>query len=438
LFTGRVILMLDAMLSQLETDLRSALDSCVTGILATTRTQLEVALAEIDRERDKGLAVVAEQRAKAVAYVSTKRIELEREIEAMHVFREQQQGHIVLNVGGHRFETSVQTLRRVPGSLFDAYFSGRYAQDLCVDGSIFIDRDGELFGHVLDFMRDGVLSVAEQGRRQRVTLLRRLNREFRFFSIVPGPTDHFDSLLAAARCSDRGHPEHVKKEMQDMDRETMDDDEEEDTETDEDEESTNNASKDEVSSMTTSERALECNRLNKTRHQLEGDRATSKWCTLCFEDLALDMFHRKANSKMFGRMSQCKACRTKKRMMDDEEEDTETDDDEESTNNASKDEVSSMNTAKSARECKRLNKTRRQLEGDKATSKWCTVCFADLALDMFQRKANHKMFGRSSQCKSCCSKIAKRRRVMKSAKRSEVMTDREASEKEDVDQRKQR
>jgi hypothetical protein len=160
--------MLDAMLSQLETDLRSALDFCVTDFLATTRTQLQVALAEIDRERVEGLAVVAVQRSKAVAYVSAKRAEVEREIEAIHIRREQQQGRIELNAGGHRFESSVQTLRRVPGSLFDAYFSGRYAQDLCVDGRIFIDRDGELFGHVLDFMRDGVLSVAEQGERPSV------------------------------------------------------------------------------------------------------------------------------------------------------------------------------------------------------------------------------------------------------------------------------
>jgi hypothetical protein len=54
----------------------------------------------------------------------------------------------------------VQTLRRVPHTFFDAYFSGRYAQDVCDDGSIFVDRDGEYFGHVLEYMRDGVVSVA--------------------------------------------------------------------------------------------------------------------------------------------------------------------------------------------------------------------------------------------------------------------------------------
>jgi hypothetical protein len=54
-------------------------------------------------------------------------------------------------------------MRRVPYTFFDAYFSGRYAQDVCDDGSIFVDRDGERFVHVLEYMRDGVVSVAEPG-----------------------------------------------------------------------------------------------------------------------------------------------------------------------------------------------------------------------------------------------------------------------------------
>jgi hypothetical protein len=77
----------------------------------------------------------------------------------------------------------VQTLRRVPHTFFDAYFSGRYAQDVCADGSIFVDRDGEHFGHILEYMRDGVISVAEPGARPSITLLRALKREFGFYCI---------------------------------------------------------------------------------------------------------------------------------------------------------------------------------------------------------------------------------------------------------------
>jgi N-acetylneuraminic acid mutarotase len=77
----------------------------------------------------------------------------------------------------------VQTLRRVPHTFFDAYFSGRYAQDVCDDGSIFVDRDGEHFWHVLEYMRDGVVSVAEEGASPSVSLLRLLKREFGFYCI---------------------------------------------------------------------------------------------------------------------------------------------------------------------------------------------------------------------------------------------------------------
>jgi hypothetical protein len=111
--------------------------------VATARTQLDGALAEIAKECAKGLADVAREKA-----------DLHREIAAMHKHKEAQEGHIVLNIGGYRYETSVQTLRRLPHAFFDAYFSGRYAQDVCAGGSIFIDRDGEYFGQVLQYLRD--------------------------------------------------------------------------------------------------------------------------------------------------------------------------------------------------------------------------------------------------------------------------------------------
>jgi N-acetylneuraminic acid mutarotase len=101
----------------------------------------------------------------------------------MQTHQATQEGHVELNIGGYRYQTSVQTLRRVPHTFFDAYFSGRYAQDVCDDGSIFVDRDGEHFGHVLEYMRDGVVSVAEEGACRSVSLLRLLKREFGFYCI---------------------------------------------------------------------------------------------------------------------------------------------------------------------------------------------------------------------------------------------------------------
>jgi hypothetical protein len=175
--------MFEALLSQLEMDLRTALGTCVAGLVATARTRLEDAHADVSKERAKGLADVALERAEAFAEVDARRADLGREVAAMHTHQEAQEGRVELNIGGYRFETSVQTLRRVPHTFFDAYFSGRYAQDVCNDGSIFVDRDGEHFGHVLEYMRDGVVSVAGAGAHPAVSLLRALKREFGFYCI---------------------------------------------------------------------------------------------------------------------------------------------------------------------------------------------------------------------------------------------------------------
>jgi hypothetical protein len=106
-----------------------------------------------------------------LAEVDARWAELHREVATMHTHKEAQERRIELNIGGFRFETSVQTLRRLPHTFFDAYFSGRYTQDVCNDGSIFVDRDGELFGHVLEYMRDGHISVVGPDVKPSVKLL---------------------------------------------------------------------------------------------------------------------------------------------------------------------------------------------------------------------------------------------------------------------------
>jgi hypothetical protein len=127
----------------------------------------------------------------------------------MHKHKEAQDGHVELNMGGYHFQTSVQTLRRVPHTFFDAYVSGRYAQDVCADGSIFVDRDGEHFGHVLEYMRDGVVSVADPGVHPSVSLLRALKREFGFYCIElvaeqAAKPEQPEMAYVIGRCNDDG------------------------------------------------------------------------------------------------------------------------------------------------------------------------------------------------------------------------------------------
>ena len=99
-------------MAALEQELRTDFHKSLAGLLATARTRLEGALAEVAEERAQGLAEVAKQKA-----------ELRREIEAMQTHTEQQQGHVELNIGGYRFETSVQTLRRIPHTFFSRFQS---------------------------------------------------------------------------------------------------------------------------------------------------------------------------------------------------------------------------------------------------------------------------------------------------------------------------
>jgi hypothetical protein len=125
--------MFDAMLSQLETDMRAALGSCVTELVATARAQLKEALADVAKERTEGLIEVAEERTKALAEVDVKRAELGREIEAMHMHKEAQEGHIALNIGGYRSESRCRRCgaSRTPSLMLSLCCSSRGLGHLC-------------------------------------------------------------------------------------------------------------------------------------------------------------------------------------------------------------------------------------------------------------------------------------------------------------------
>ena len=66
---------------------------------------------------------------------------------------------MVLNVGGMRFETAVDTLCSFSGSFFAKMFGGSYDTRTEPNGSYFIDRSGEHFGQVLNFMRTHRLAL---------------------------------------------------------------------------------------------------------------------------------------------------------------------------------------------------------------------------------------------------------------------------------------
>ncbi|CAE8615263.1 unnamed protein product [Polarella glacialis] len=77
-----------------------------------------------------------------------------------------------LNVGGEKFTTTLTTLRRYPNSKICQMFNGeliRFPTD--IDGCFCIDRDGRLFHHILNFLRDGSAPLG-LSRGDRMNLLR--------------------------------------------------------------------------------------------------------------------------------------------------------------------------------------------------------------------------------------------------------------------------
>ena len=85
---------------------------------------------------------------------------------------------IQLNVGGHRFTTSLQTLTKDPNSMLAAMFSGKFEMKPSEDGAFFIDRDGTHFRFVLNYLRTGKLTLPKGA-----TFLDELAEEAAFYHI---------------------------------------------------------------------------------------------------------------------------------------------------------------------------------------------------------------------------------------------------------------
>jgi hypothetical protein len=68
---------------------------------------------------------------------------------------------IQLNVGGQIYTTTKATLERHPNTMLGAMFNGSMPTAVDDNGHYFIDRDGALFGYVLNFLRSSKLAVPE-------------------------------------------------------------------------------------------------------------------------------------------------------------------------------------------------------------------------------------------------------------------------------------
>lgn len=66
---------------------------------------------------------------------------------------------VTLNVGGILYTTTTSTLQKYPDSMLGALTSGKHCTMLDNHGNIYIDRDGAMFRHVLNFLRTSALCL---------------------------------------------------------------------------------------------------------------------------------------------------------------------------------------------------------------------------------------------------------------------------------------
>jgi hypothetical protein len=77
-----------------------------------------------------------------------------------HVTADVPDDAVTVNVGGKFFSTTLRTLTVHQGSILHNMFSSPMAAHRDVrDGTFFIDRNGDIFGLILDYLRTGVLVV---------------------------------------------------------------------------------------------------------------------------------------------------------------------------------------------------------------------------------------------------------------------------------------
>lgn len=86
---------------------------------------------------------------------------------------------VKLDVGGFKFSTTLTTLTADPNSMLAAMFSGRFPVEKNEEGCIFIDRDGQHFHHILNWLRNGYIPHIEPAAEKEAVLI-----EARYYQIA--------------------------------------------------------------------------------------------------------------------------------------------------------------------------------------------------------------------------------------------------------------
>ncbi|KAJ3038854.1 BTB/POZ domain-containing protein kctd6 [Rhizophlyctis rosea] len=97
--------------------------------------------------------------------------EYEKKVEKADQLKRVQVSKIKLDIGGKIHHISIDTLLQEPNTFFTSMFAGRWhVKPTEKDGTIFIDRDGEIYHYIFDYLRNGDKAVLpkDQELRQRL------------------------------------------------------------------------------------------------------------------------------------------------------------------------------------------------------------------------------------------------------------------------------
>jgi hypothetical protein len=179
--------------------LRTSLNDAVNASVEKAFEAIELEDQKHKEERERLLAQAQTAAAKVKRDAATEVEEMKRKLQEDRAALEQekaamerthtfQKKKILLNVGGHRFETSLQTLTSVPDTYFESLFSGRFELALDVEGTYSIDRDGVHFRHILNFLRDSgsfeLSSDMTEGQRKELAV------EIKFYGLLDRMMPH--------------------------------------------------------------------------------------------------------------------------------------------------------------------------------------------------------------------------------------------------------
>lgn len=116
-------------------------------------------------------------------------------LQASKSFKKPSSGTITLNVGGFLYAAHRTTLNRQQGSVLEEIANGRKpVQHTDSMGNPFIDRDGPVFRHILNFLRTGELQLPDDFRE--VGLLRREAEFYRLSGLVEAVAEWEESRAA--------------------------------------------------------------------------------------------------------------------------------------------------------------------------------------------------------------------------------------------------